>query len=198
MTLTGGIVIFLLVGIVWLIAAIVAGYRGNVAKLRPPEPQLVVVGLTLLLIVAGRAIGPFRRWLGKLDWRAIVSLHLVRFVGFYFLWLGHTGDLNPKFAVPSGVGDAAVAVTALALLLAGGLVERRPRLLYSWNILGLLEIWLVVVMAGRCGLESPESMGALLRLPLSLFPTFFVPLIIASHLLLFGRVAQMRKAQGGN
>jgi len=33
-------------------------------------------------------------------------------------------------------------------------------------------------------------MAALLRLPLSLLPTFLVPLVIASHVLMFARLAR--------
>jgi hypothetical protein len=35
---------------------------------------------------------------------------------------------------------------------------------------------------------DPASMQALLVLPLSLLPTFLVPLIIASHVLIFARL----------
>jgi hypothetical protein len=35
---------------------------------------------------------------------------------------------------------------------------------------------------------DPDSMSALLRLPLSLLPTFLVPILIGSHVLLFWRL----------
>ena len=47
--------------------------------------------------------------------------------------------------------------------------------------LGLLDILFVVATAARVGTADPESMRALLVLPLSVLPTFLVPLIIASH-----------------
>jgi hypothetical protein len=50
----------------------------------------------------------------------------------------------------------------------------------------------VVATAARLGLAEPSSMAALLRLPLSLVPTFLVPLIIASHILIFVRLARQR------
>ncbi len=53
-----------------------------------------------------------------------------------------------------------------------------------WNALGLADILFVVVTAARLGIVAPDSMKALLVLPLSLLPTFLVPLIITSHLLL--------------
>jgi hypothetical protein len=59
-----------------------------------------------------------------------------------------------------------------------------------WNVLGLADILFVVVTAAWLGVAEPESMAALLRLPLSLLPTFLVPLIIASHVVLGVRLAR--------
>jgi hypothetical protein len=56
-------------------------------------------------------------------------------------------------------------------------------------VLGLADILFVVATAARLALADPASMAALLRLPLSLLPTFLVPLIIASHVVLGVRLA---------
>ena len=48
----------------------------------------------------------------------------------------------------------------------------------------------MVATAARLGLADRESMAALVRLPLSLLPTFLVPLIIASHVVLGVRLAR--------
>ncbi|MGH7535834.1 MAG: hypothetical protein ACREMG_09625, partial [Gemmatimonadales bacterium] len=94
--------------------------------------------------------------------------------------------------VPGGWGDIVVAALALALLLSGPSTTPRRRLAYiGWNGLGLVDILFVVATAARLALADPDSMGALLRLPLSLLPTFLVPLIIASHLLLAIRLARL-------
>jgi hypothetical protein len=44
-------------------------------------------------------------------------------------------------------------------------------------------------------MADPESMAALLRLPLSLLPTFLVPLIIASHVVLGLRLGRRSPAR---
>jgi hypothetical protein len=179
---------FVLVCLVWLLVAIAAGASGATSKLRPPTPQLVILALTAALVIAGRAIGTFRRWLSRLDWRVVVSVHLTRFVGFAFLWLYARGELPYAFAVPGGVGDVLVAALALGLLVFSNAVAQRPQLLLAWNLLGLADILFVVLTAARLALADPQSMAALLRFPLSLVPTFLVPLIIASHVLLFVRL----------
>src|SRR5206468_2615490 len=81
-------------------------------------------------------------------------------------------------------------LTAL-LLLSGSPARAGRRGAYIlWNVLGLADILFVVVTAARLGVADPESMAALLQLPLSLLPTFLVPLIIASHVILGVRLAR--------
>lgn len=50
--------------------------------------------------------------------------------------------------------------------------------------MGLIDILFVVAAAGQLTLADPESMTELLKLPLSLLPTFLVPIIIFSHLVI--------------
>ncbi len=177
-----------LIIVLWLLAAIAAGAFGLVERLQPPGPQVLLGGLTLALILAAVSLQGFRRWLANLNLRQVVALHLTRFVGIYFLVLYGRGDLPFAFAVPGGWGDIAVATGALVLVLfVPDLVARRGWVL-AWNVIGLVDILFVVVTAARLMMADPASMSALVRLPLSLLPTFLVPLIIASHLYLFRRL----------
>jgi hypothetical protein len=179
------------VGIVWLAAALGVGASGLAAELRPPGPQLVLAGLTAALVAAGVFVRPFRRWAMAVDLRAVVALHLTRFVGLYFLVLAARGKLPETFAIPAGVGDVIVAVLAAVLLATVRPAGAWGRRLYLiWNALGLLDILAVVASAAAHGLADPGSMAPLVRLPLSLLPTFLVPLIIASHVLLAVRLAR--------
>jgi len=180
---------YIVVGLVWLAAALGLGATGAIARWRPPTPQLVLAGLTVVLLAAVVARPRFRRWLATLDLRWLVAVHLTRFVGLYFLLLYYRDGALPRaFAVPGGWGDIIVATSALGLLLAGGKLDGRPRLVGAWNAFGLLDILFVVATASRLALADPDSMNALLRLPLSLLVTFLVPIIIADHIVVFWRI----------
>jgi len=180
--------LYLAIGAVWLVIALVLGATGRIARLHPPAPQLVLAGLTVLLLGCGAAFTGFRAWLRQLDVRRVLSLHLTRYVGLCFLLLYRRGELPYAFAVPAGWGDILVATLALIILARVPVPEHRPHVLLGWNILGFADLLLVVGTAARLAILDPPSMQALSRLPLSLLPTFLVPLLLASHVLLFWRI----------
>jgi len=164
-------------------------------RLPTPAVQGILFGLTALLIVAYLAWPAARAWADAVDLRLVVLLHVTRFVGIYFIHLYQQGALPYAFAVPGGIGDIVVATFALVVALVPWSAEVRPRLTFIWNIVGLVDILLVVSTAARLGLSDPSSMRALTYLPLSLLPTFLVPLIIATHLLIFVRLRRAALAR---
>ena len=192
--MSGGL--YIVVGLLWLLIAVYLGASGRVATWRPPTPQIVLAGLTALVLVAVVTLPRFRRWLRALDLRWLVALHLTRFIGIYFLVLYYRdGALPYAFAVPGGWGDISVAALALGLLVVARPLETRRRLVGVWNTLGLIDILFVVATASRLALADPDSMNTLLHLPLSLLVTFLVPLIIADHVVVFWRILGAAKSQ---
>ncbi len=146
----------------WLLLAIVAGAAGLPAAFPPPFPLLVLLGLVVALLGLLRASPRFRAWALGVDIRALVLVHATRFVGAYFLVLHARGELPWAFAVPGGWGDIAVAAAAIAV------VTGAPRrgsagwgTLFVWNVVGFVDITLVVATAARLGMTDPGSMGRL-------------------------------------
>src|SRR5882672_11045095 len=93
-------------GLVWLGAAVALGAAGVFRPLVPPAPQLILVGLTALTLVATAAVAPLRRWAWTVDVRVLVALHVTRVLaGAWFLVLYRRGELPWAFAVPGGIGD---------------------------------------------------------------------------------------------
>ena len=183
-----------LILIVWLLLAFVVGGTGWLRPAPAPVIAVTVAVLTASALVACRKIDAISQWLGAVDLRRLVSLHLTRFVGIYFLVLAHRGELNPAFARPAGFGDCIVAAGALLLLIFWRHLNGHA-LLLIWNTFGILDILLVVVLALRVGLQNWISMSPLRELPLSLLPTFLVPLIIVSHIFIFMKVARSNTAR---
>jgi len=184
--------------LVWLIAVAALGAIGAFEALRPPAPQVILVSLTLLTLLAATVIAPLRRWTATVDPRVLVVLHLTRVLaGGYFLVLYRRGELPYAFAVPGGIGDIVVGLLALWLLAAVTPSGTRGRRIYAgWNVLGLIDILFVVATATRIALGDPGALAPLLRLPLSVLPTWLVPLIIASHVILAVRLTRPREPYG--
>ncbi len=172
----------------WLIAAFLVGHYGLLQKIPMPAVQGVLLGLTALILLVYFKTTALRAWISSLDLRALVALHVTRFVGVYFLILYNRGELPYAFAVPGGWGDIVVATFALFVVFVPLQDATRLRAITIWNVVGFVDIALVVFTAGRLGMENAWQMRALTYLPLSLLPTFLVPLIIATHVILFSRL----------
>jgi len=171
--------------LVWGIAALLWVQQGMLERVPFPPPVFVGAGV-LFLLVSAVVVPGFAAWMKQVDLRVILGLHLVRFVGFYFLWLSSQGRLDPFFANSAGIGDIVTALGATVLLVLPA--AREGKWLLAWNILGLVDILFVVVNAARTVMHDPASLAEFFHLPLGLLPTFLVPLIIVSHLVVFLRL----------
>ena len=180
------VVILVLLG--WLCFAV--GLSGWLYSASALAVAATVWTLTALALFACWKISPIRVWALNVDLRWLVLFHVTRlFAGAYFLVLCERDQLPCGFARPAGWGDIVVAVLALAVV--GAMrTQFAKTLLLIWNAIGLIDIVFVVFSALRFGLQGWQSMHAPRELPLSLLPTFLVPLVIASHVLIFIRLAR--------
>ena len=177
----------------WLALVVAAGAAGvfEAAPTRPPLPLLLAVaGPPLLVAVAHRASAAFRAFALSIDLHLLTAMQAWRVLGGMFLALYAFGLLPGAFAWPAGVGDVAVGLAAPFVLLA--MVHGAPawpRRVAWLNIAGLIDF------AGAVGtgvLTSNTALGLLAdgvpraslgALPLSLIPTFAVPLWTIFHLI---------------
>ncbi len=133
----------------------------------------------------------FRRFVLSLNPRTLTLVQTWRVGGFTFLVLATYGLLPRLFAWPAGFGDMAVGVTAplAALLLARP--ERRGSFLI-WQLLGIADLVNAVALGTLAGVINPQGIPTqpMTVLPLSLIPTFAVPLLLILHLIC---IAQARR-----
>ncbi len=171
--------------VVWLVLAVIAGASGFLVRLPFPGPQVIILSLVAITVSAGLASGSLRAWIDSIPLRVLVGVNGIRFIGIAFLLVAAQGQLDPVVAARAGWGDIAVATAAIILAWAG-----TPRLLtLLWNALGVLDLVVAVGTATAIALNgTTPGVTALFTLPLSLIPTFFVPLFLANHVFIFRRL----------
>ena len=104
-------------------------------------------------------------------------------------------ELPSEFAVPAGTGDIAVGTTALLAALSVPMVTAfRRRVIFAWNLLGLVDILMVFVTAQRLILfgDDPDALVHLTKFPLLVVPMFIVPMVLITHFVIFAQLWRTR------
>lgn len=169
----------------WLITSLTVsalhGFQTDAG--RPPLPLglavVVPVGLFVLWFFASKR---FRQFVLDLNPRTLTYVHSWRLVGFTFLVLYSYGILPGLFALPAGWGDIAIGATApfVGMTLAN---PRHRKSFIFWQALGVLDLVNAVAMGTMGQVIQPSGAPAtpMTVLPLSLVPTFAVPLLLMLH-----------------
>lgn len=125
----------------------------------------------------------------------LVAFQAYRITGFVFLRLWDHGFLSGYFALPAGIGDTLTGVLAIGAALA--LRRELPwarRFAYAVNIFGLVDLINAVSMGALTAARSTAGMSPMLVYPLSIVPTFGVPLAAIIHCLSLWQLS--RRSQG--
>ena len=175
--------------VIWLIAAIVLAWAGAFLPRAGMPPTIglavfmpIVVGLFMLQKNGVRV--------PETALAMLIGLQLLRVEGFEFVVAGHEGALPAQFAYPAGWGDALIGLTAPLVAL---IVSRRANgwrgIAIAWNLAGIADLANAVffgVTSSPGALQlfvGPPSTELMTQLPLSLVPTFGVPLAVLGHLM---------------
>ena len=164
-----------------------------------PRPPLLLA-LTAAVPVAAFVVcyvtsAGFREFVLSLDLRGLALAQTFRVVGIVFVILYSLGALPGAFALPAGWGDFAIGITAPVV----AWYWKRPfpkRTFIVWNVLGSLDLVSamtlgVLASASPVGVLAGDVSTRLMgQFPLSLIPTFFVPLLLIFHLICFIRVGK--------
>lgn len=176
----------------WLLGASALGASGLISVERPYLVPLSLFGAIATLVGLYRASAGARRVIDAIPLRTLTALHVVRApIGAAFLMLWAEGRLDGSFAWLAGPGDIAAGLCAFAVLpLTDASTRARRALVAAVHALGLLDILAVVATAQRIVLFSdhPQTMSALGTLPWALLPTFVVPLVVTTHVLVLARL----------
>ena len=169
--------------------AYVVGTQGWLANdgqaLFPPIAVTAVVPVALFL-TAYAASGRFRSFVLAQDMAVLTRLQLWRVVGFTFLALYAYNVLPGLFALPAGVGDVAVGITAAfaASRLDADASFATSRRMLAFHIMGLTDFAVAIGTAALAGGALPAlvpegvTSAPMDVWPLNLFPSFIVPAFI--------------------
>jgi len=176
---------------VWLLLVISAGAAGVFVGPPGTPPLAIAFGFAapLLLFFGWLRLSPsFREFVLSLDLRLIAGMQAWRWAGLDFLSLYAHNVLPAGFALPAGLGDMAIGVSApwiiLRLIRQPGFAARGTFI--RWNVLGILDL-LVAVSIGTVmafvatGAPGEISTAPMATLPLLLIPAFMVPLFLMLH-----------------
>jgi hypothetical protein len=128
-------------------------------------------------------------------WRAIPTEKLVLWhwarapIGLAFVISAQAGTLAPQFGSRAGWGDLLAGLWAIAIAAVPVLRRRFP--LLAWNVVGTADLGMAVGTA-MLTVNSPmqiypfaDQMRMLGEFPFALVPSFFVPLLLFTHVLVF-------------
>ncbi len=179
---------------VWFVFALIAGSLAwfQTDATQPPLPLLFAVLIPVTLFAAWYfASKSFRDFVLSLNPATLTQVQAWRIVGFTFVALSAYHILPAVFAMPAGWGDVFIGGTAL--LAAGRLARPEHRTAFIfWQFLGIAD--LVIALSTGAGAQFLDPNGIstapMTALPLSLIPTFGVPLLMILH---FICIAQARR-----
>ena len=180
--LTSGIVLA-----VWAIVNTVLSYQGmyHTATSFPP----IGINLIIVLLVLALSLIVSRTLRGLLTRQSsLIRLHVWRLEGIVFLILMLLGQLPALWALPAGIGDVLIGVTAFSVARGVETPQGKRRAIF-WNLFGMFDLIVAVTLGvttnpGPAQIFHTTPMSELLtQFPLALVPTFLVPLAFTLHVI---------------
>ena len=192
----------LAIGIIagWFVFSLSAG-AAHVFKQSTAGPPIALglsVAIPILLFwIWFRTSAGFRDFALSLDPRVLTTVQSWRIAGFVFVVLYFYRILPGMFANPAGWGDIAIGLTAPWVAMKLAEPGHRKGFIF-WNALGLLDLVVAVTTGTTSGLVNPHGLGAgaMTVLPLSIVPTFLVPLFGILHIIVIAQARRWPEVEG--
>jgi len=166
-----------------------------------PRPSVALGAAVLLPVIAFIACyfgwSDLRNFVRSSNVKVLTFAQTWRIGGIVFVILYYRRLLPATFALPAGWGD--IAIGAAAPLIAWAISSRTvfpKRLFVVWTVLGVLDLVMAITL-GILSSATPLGIFAgslttriMSQFPLSLIPTFFVPLLLILHIISLIRVSR--------
>lgn len=184
----------------WLAALVVTGTLGWFGPgVTGPVPA---VGIALFAVLATGLIAyfrvpRFRERVLQIPVPVLIAANIGRVIGALFLFLYGVGRLPAPFAPSAGWGDVITGAVALPLAVLAASRSVRPAWIALWNAFGMLDLLTAVTLGVLSQPGTPftvfsGSAATITTLPWVLVPTFFVPIYMLIHVLIFRQLRAPR------
>ncbi len=192
---------------VWFLVSLLAGYigvfgPGSRYSSNTPLPLGLAALLPLILFgVLYRISTSFRDHIRSLSPVALTAGQTGRVIGIVFLIFYAKGLLPRSFAFPAGFGDVAIGLTAPWIAWAWARKKLPSGGFLLWQLAGLTDLAIAVTLGVLASFPQSGNLPhavttqAMGLLPMSLIPTFGVPLYAILHLIC---IVQVRQAASKN
>ncbi len=179
---------------VWFVLALTASGLHLIltSPNQPPLPLGLAAATPLVLFLVWFVASPgFRHFTMTLNPRVLTWVQSWRIAGFVFLVLATYGLLPILFALPAGGGDMTIGATAVFVGLKLASPDHRKSFI-AWQLLGMGDLIMAVMLGTLAGVIDPHGVAnkAMTVLPLSMIPTFAVPLLMIFHIICIAQAAQ--------
>jgi hypothetical protein len=188
-----GIIIFYLL---WLTYASILALKGSLYQnTLPPRPILfLTLPLLLILFVIVANTTLFKKLLRSATLESLITLHVFRILGVFFLLLHFYNLLDANFAISAGLGDIITAIFAIPV--ARAVTQKKSwsrKAVIAWNIVGTLDIINLMTIALFGAIKAAatgQSGGEMTIFPFVWFPAFAPATILFLHYAIFRKLQQ--------
>jgi len=163
-------------------------------------PKIIIfatIPLTIILFVIVGNTRLFKKLLQSITLESLITLHIFRLLGVFFILLYFYHLLPADFAFSAGMGDI---ITALFALPVAKMVAKEKswsiKAVYAWNIFGMLDIVTLLVIAVINARNAIITGGhgdlEMTIFPFVWFPAFAPVTILFLHTVIFRKLRQIK------
>jgi hypothetical protein len=169
--------------------------------IHPVPPKVMVfaaIPLTIILFAIIGNTGLFKKLLRSVTLESLITMHVFRFLGVFFIILYCYHLLPADLAFSAGMGDI---ITALFAWPVAKWVSKRKswsiKAVYAWNIFGILDIISLLIIVGITIKKSIISGGnggleEMTIFSFAWFPAFAPATILFLHTAIFRKLQQIK------
>jgi len=159
-----------------------------------PPPVMIWAALPFGLILFGYIgnTGLFKKLLQSVSLESLITLHIFRIVGIFFVIIYCYGLFPARFAFFAGLGDVITALFAWPVAKMAS--NKKPGwkiAVVAWNIFGIMDIVDLLIVAVLSA--STGKMREIGLFPFVWFPAFAPAIILFLHTLVFRKLNQLKK-----